>query len=79
MMNTTRIYLSEARINVRFSTYPRLHSLRSFSLGLLRASLLEAVSYYGSWRMVITPTTSYYGSWRMVIPPLLVTMALGGW
>jgi len=38
-MNTTRMYLSEALSKVPSSTYPRLHSLRSFSLGLLRVSL----------------------------------------
>ena len=38
-MNTACLYLSEARSMVPPSTYPRLHSLRSFSLGLLRVSL----------------------------------------
>ena len=43
-MNTTCMYLSEARSKVRFSTYPRLPSLRSVSLGLLRVCLFEALS-----------------------------------
>ncbi len=55
-MNTTCLYLSEARSKVSSSTYPRLHSLRSFSLGLLRASLSEAVSHCCALRMGITPT-----------------------
>ena len=38
-MNTTRLYLSEALSKIPPPTYPRLHSLRSFSLGLLRVSL----------------------------------------
>ena len=38
------------------SSYPRLRSLRSLSLGLLRASLSEAVSHCGAWRMGIKPT-----------------------
>ena len=38
------------------SIFPRLHSLRSFSLGLLRASPSEAVSHCGSLRMGINPT-----------------------
>ena len=48
-MNTTCLYLSEARSMVPPSTYPRLHSLRSLSLGLLRTSLSEAVSHYCTW------------------------------
>ena len=38
------------------SIFPRLRSLRSLSLGLLRASLSEAVSHCGAWRMGINPT-----------------------
>ena len=38
-MNTACMYLSEALSIVPPSTNPRLHSLRSLSLGLLRASL----------------------------------------
>ena len=56
MMNTTCMYFSEARSKVPSSTYPRLHSLRSFSLGLLRARISEALSYCDSWRMGIKPT-----------------------
>ena len=55
-MNTTRMYLSEARSKVPSSTYPRLHSLRSFSLGLLRSQPLEAVNNCCSLRMGINPT-----------------------
>ena len=55
-MNITCMYLSEVRSRVPPPTYPRLRSLRSFSLGLLRVSLFEAVSYCGSWRMGINPT-----------------------
>ena len=44
-MNTTCLYLSEARSSVPPPTYPRLLSLRSFSLGLLRVSLFEAINY----------------------------------
>ena len=55
-MNTTRMYLSEALSKVPPPTYPRLHSLRSFSLGLLTVSLYEAVSHCCAWRMGINPT-----------------------
>ena len=55
-MNTTCLYLSEARSKVPPSTYPRLHSLRSLSLGLLRSRLSEAVSHCCAWRMGINPT-----------------------
>ena len=58
-MNTASMYLSEARSMVPPSTYPRLHSLRSFSLGLLRASLSEAVSHCGAWRMGINTTPTW--------------------
>ena len=58
-MNTACLYLSEARSMVSPSTYPRLHSLRSFSLGLLRVSLYEAVSYCCAWRMGINPTPTF--------------------
>ncbi len=44
-MNTTCLYLSEARSRVPPPTYPRLHSLRSLSLGLLRTSLSEAINH----------------------------------
>ena len=60
-MNTTCLYLSEARSMVPPSTYPRLHSLRSLSLGLLRTSLSEAVSHYCTWmdgiRVILRPVT----------------------
>ena len=55
-MNTTRMCLSEALSKVPPSTYPRLHSLRSLSLGLLRVILSEAVSHCCAWRMGINPT-----------------------
>ena len=63
-MNTTRMYLSEALSKVPPSTYPRLHSLRSFSLGLLRVSLRGCKLL---WLLEDGDT------------PPLVTMALGGW
>ena len=44
-MNTACMYLSEALSKHLLSSYPRLHSLRSFSLGLLRNSLSEAISH----------------------------------
>gem|GEM_PF-1409964 len=56
-MNTTCLYLSEARSKVPPSTYPRLHSLRSLSLGLLRASISEAVSHYCTWMERIRVTS----------------------
>ena len=56
-MNTACMYLSEALSIVPPSTYPRLHSLRSLCLGLLRVSLFEAVSHCGALRMGINPTT----------------------
>ena len=37
-MNTACMYLSEALSKHLLSSYPRLHSLRSFSLGLRRTS-----------------------------------------
>ena len=56
------------------SIFPRLHSLRSLSLGLLRASLSEAVSHCGAWRMGITPplylVTEDSYAWRMGINPI---------
>ncbi len=44
-MNTTRMYLSEALSGFYASSHPRLRSLRSLSLGLLRVSLFEAINY----------------------------------
>ena len=46
MMYTPCLYLSEARSKVPLSTYPRLPSLRSLSLGLLRASLRSCKSLW---------------------------------
>ena len=45
-MNTACMYLSEALSKHLPSSYPRLHSLRSLSLGLLRVSLSEALDDY---------------------------------
>ena len=55
MINTACMYLSEALSKHLPSSYPRLHSLRSLSLGLLRNSLFEAISHCDAWRMGITP------------------------
>ena len=43
-MNTACMYLFEALSKHLLSSYPRLRSLRSFSLGLLRVCLSEALS-----------------------------------
>ena len=43
MMNTACMYLSEALNKHLPSSYPRLHSLRSLSLGLLKVYLSEAL------------------------------------
>ena len=56
MMNTACMYLSEALNKHLPSSYPRLHSLRSLSLGLRRTSLSEAVSLCCAWWMGINPT-----------------------
>ena len=56
MINTACMYLSEALSKHLLSSYPRLHSLRSFSLGLLRNSLSEAINHCCAWRMGINPT-----------------------
>ncbi len=46
-MHTACLYLSEAlSYYPAVVTYPRLHSLRSFSLGLLKVYLSEALSMY---------------------------------
>ena len=42
-MNTTRLYLSEALSGFYASSHPRLRSLRSLSLGLLKVCLSEAL------------------------------------
>ena len=55
-IHTTCQCLSEALIENMLSYIPRLRSLRSLSLGLLRASLTEAVSLCCPWRMGINPT-----------------------
>ena len=43
-MHSASMYLSEARSGLYTTSHPRLHSLRSLSLGLLKTSLSEAVS-----------------------------------
>ena len=46
-MHTACLYLSEAlSYYPAVVTYPRLYSLRSFSLGLLKVYLSEALSMY---------------------------------
>ena len=55
------------------SIFPRLRSLRSLSLGLLRVSLFEAINHCYAWRMGIPPplyweTEDSY-AWRRGINP----------
>ena len=44
-IHITCLYLSEALSGFYASSHPRLRSLRSLSLGLLRVSLFEAINY----------------------------------
>ena len=68
-MNTACMYLSEALNKHLPSSYPRLHSLRSLSLGLRRTSLSEAVSLCCAWWMGINPTPTLCFAERMGINP----------
>ena len=43
LMHSASMYLSEARSGLYTTSHPRLHSLRSLSLGLLRVYLSEAL------------------------------------
>ena len=55
-IHITCLYLSEALSGFYASSHPRLRSLRSLSLGILRTSLSEAISHCYAWRMGINPT-----------------------
>ncbi len=44
-IHITCLYLSEALSGFYASSHPRLRSLRSLSLGILRTSLSEAINY----------------------------------
>ncbi len=69
MINTACMYLSEALSKHLPSSYSRLLSLCSFSLGLRRTSLSEAINHCCAWRMGINPTPTLCSAERMGINP----------